>query len=108
MLKKIFPLIFILFAGLLIHPGCKEKDNNPPVITILGNNPLTHQLGEPYVDPGATAYDEEDGDITGKIETINFVDPNTQGYSYHVYYNVEDEAGNKATEAIRIVNVLQF
>ena len=30
-------------------------DTTPPVITLLGDNPLTLTEGDPYTDPGATA-----------------------------------------------------
>lgn len=101
-------LILFGFFSVFIHPACNDKDNTPPVITILGDNPLYHPLGVPYVDPGATAQDDQDGDITSKIVTTIDVDVNTQAYNYHVYYDVEDAAGNKATQAVRIVHVLEL
>ncbi|MGA3267624.1 MAG: protease pro-enzyme activation domain-containing protein, partial [Verrucomicrobiota bacterium] len=33
------------------------EDTLPPVITLLGANPFFVELGQPFVDPGATAYD---------------------------------------------------
>jgi hypothetical protein len=102
-----FILLFII--TLTVFDSCKKnKDTNAPVITILGDNPLTVPLGQPYVDPGATAYDQEDGDITDKIKTTIDVNTDVEGYNYHVYYNVQDNAGNKAVEAVRSVHVLQF
>lgn len=100
-------LLFSLLS-VFLHPACKDKDTTPPEITIVGDNPLYHPLGVPYVDPGATAQDDQDGDITGKIMTTIEVDVNTQAYNNHVYYNVEDAAGNEATQAIRIVHVLKL
>ena len=32
-------------------------DTTPPVITVLGSNPLTNTYNNPFVDPGATALD---------------------------------------------------
>jgi hypothetical protein len=100
-------ILFSLFS-VFFHPACKDKDTTPPVITILGDNPLFYPLGVPYVDPGATAEDDQDGDITAKIKTTIDVDVNVQAYNYHVYYDVEDAAGNKAKQAVRIVHVLQM
>jgi hypothetical protein len=88
--------------------GCKEKDTTPPVITITGDNPLNHPVGVPYNDPGATALDEEDGDLTNEIETTVNVDPDVVGYNYTVEYKVSDKAGNEATPAVRTVHVLEF
>jgi hypothetical protein len=78
--------------------------DNPPFITILGDNPLNLTLGESYVEYGATAYDAEDGNLTSEIETNpNDVDTNTVG-NYNVVYTVTDSAGN-TVQKIRTVNV---
>lgn len=102
MKSKVFGVISILlFVSILI--GC-NKDTNPPVITVIGINPVNHCIGIDYVDEGATALDDEDGDITDKINTTNNVDKDQIG-TYIVVYTVEDEAGNSAT-ATRTVNVI--
>jgi hypothetical protein len=85
--------IFLLFFLL----ACKE-DNTPPVITILGDNPKTYCIDpdQPYVDPGATALDDEDGDITANINTSSDVNETIEG-TYYVTYTVKDNAGNSMT-----------
>ena len=42
-------------------------DSSAPVITLLGANPLPIEFGSVYTDPGATATDDVDGDLTGSI-----------------------------------------
>ena len=108
-MKKIYSITLLLLFLCLFFLSCEREDDdkNPPEITILGANPYTHTLGQPYDDPGATASDEEDGDISDKINIEKDVDINTQGYDYHVYYSVEDDAGNE-TSAVRDVYVLSF
>jgi len=81
-----------------------SPDNTPPVITILGNNPHTHEGGNPYSDAGATAQDNVDGDLTGSIITTNNVNENVVG-TYTVDYQVTDSSSNTAT-ASRTVNVV--
>jgi uncharacterized protein (TIGR02145 family) len=88
------------YQYLLIPKGQAGK----PTITLLGDNPLTWSLGETFVDPGATAYDEKDGDITDDIITSNNIDINTEG-TYQVTYNVTDSDGNAAEEVVREVVV---
>jgi surface protein len=62
-------------------------------------------IGTTYIDPGATAYDTYDGDISDKI-VISGDDVNTDIIgTYTVKYDVSDAAGNKAT-ATRTVNVV--
>ncbi|WP_157805008.1 DUF5011 domain-containing protein, partial [Confluentibacter lentus] len=74
-------------------------------ITLIGANPQELTLGEPYIELGATASDDVDGDISGNIATdASAVDVLSVG-SYEVTYNVSDLAGNQAVEAVRTVNV---
>ena len=75
----------------------------PPVITLLGNNPLTINQDSSYSDPSATASDNLDGNVTSSIITVNSVDTSVIG-SYTVTYNVSDAAGNTAV-ATRTVHV---
>lgn len=82
-------------------------DNDKPVITILGDNPLTLNFGDTFSDPGATAFDTFDGDITGDIVTVSNVDTNTLG-TYQVTYDVTDSNGNDADQAVRTVNVVDI
>ncbi|MCF6230866.1 MAG: DUF5011 domain-containing protein [Gammaproteobacteria bacterium] len=79
-------------------------DVTAPVITLIGSDPISIELGSTYTDAGATASDNIDGDLSGNIVTVNPVDTNTVG-SYTVTYNVTDAAGNNATEVTRVVNV---
>ncbi len=80
--------------------------DTPPVITLLGANPQTIEAGSPYVELGATALDDVDGDITGSI-VIDATAVNTSALgSYVVTYNVSDSAGNPAVEVTRTVDVV--
>ena len=78
-------------------------DSSRPQITILGDNPGEVVQGGTYVDAGATAEDNVDGDITSDIITVNTVDESTLG-DYTVTYTVYDAAGN-TDEEIRTVTV---
>lgn len=79
-------------------------DTSPPVISLIGANPIEHELGNPFTDPGATATDSLDGDLTLSIIVTGTVDPNTAG-TYTLSYNVADTAGNNATTVTRDVIV---
>lgn len=80
-------------------------DVTAPVITLTGSDPVDAEAAVPYVDDGATALDDTDGDITGSIITVNPVDVNTLG-AYVVTYDVSDAASNAATQVTRTVNVV--
>jgi len=80
-------------------------DTTPPVITLLGENPVNLYAGNSYTDAGAIASDDVDGDITSDIVVGgDTVDTSTVG-TYVITYNVLDVAGNPADELTRTVNV---
>jgi hypothetical protein len=79
-------------------------DAASPVITVLGSNSVTINLGSTYSDAGATAIDDVDGNLTSSIVTTGTVNPNVEG-TYTITYSVSDAAGNTAT-ATRTVTVV--
>lgn len=80
-------------------------DTEPPVITLVGENPVNISVGDVYTDAGATAQDDIDGDISSLIIVGgDTVDTSTVG-TYNITYNVSDSAGNAAAEVTRTVNV---
>ena len=83
----------------------RTADNMPPMITLVGPALVNVHLGSAYADPGATAADNVDGNITGRIVAVNPVDTNTLG-TYIVTYDANDVAGNAAEQAARTVNVV--
>jgi len=80
-------------------------DTVAPVITLNGANPMQITAGSVFVDPGATAQDTVDGDLTGQISISGTVDANRAG-SYSLTYDVQDNSGNAAASVVRTVNVI--
>ena len=78
---------------------------NDPVITLIGDPVIEICMGCTFVDPGATAVDVEDGDITNSIQVSGSVDTNTLG-TYVLAYNVTDSDGNSAAVVVRTINVV--
>jgi hypothetical protein len=82
-----------------------ENDNIAPEITILGEKVVFLFIGEPFVDDGAIAIDNIDGDISENIVISgDLVDINNEG-NYTIFYDISDSAGN-TTRDIRVVNVI--
>ncbi len=81
------------------------RDIVPPSISLSGRETMYIRLGREYREPGYTAGDDLDGDITDTVICSGGVDTQTAG-TYTVYYQVTDAAGNKA-EAARTVRVYQ-
>ena len=67
-----------------------------PELTLNGLSVITIAFGETYEDPGATAIDDADGDLTREIVVDNPVDTNVIG-RYSVTYDVADSDGNVST-----------
>ena len=81
-------------------------DTEKPVITLIGEDNVTVQLGGTYEELGATATDNVDGNITkDEITVTGEVDTNTVG-TYTVTYAVSDAAGNAAVEVTRTVTII--
>lgn len=105
-MKKILlmPWFTLVIASLLVFSCKKDKDDTPPVITLQGFNPYTVCVGSPYIDAGATASDDQDGDLTDQIDVNVQVDTSQPGEGT-VTYQVSDAAGNEAI-VVRNVTVI--
>lgn len=79
-------------------------DTEKPIITLIGTDTLYLEKGKTYNDPGVTALDNVDGDISSLVQISGLVDASVEGV-YELKYNVGDNAGNAATEVGRVVIV---
>lgn len=79
-------------------------DTVAPVITLNGASTINLTVGDSFTDPGATATDNVDGDLTASIVVTGSVNTSVAG-TYTLNYNVSDAAGNAATQVSRTVNV---
>ncbi|MDG1823266.1 MAG: DUF5011 domain-containing protein, partial [Flavobacteriaceae bacterium] len=80
-------------------------DTSKPVITLLGNSTIEHEVFTPYVDAGAEATDSYEGNITGDIVTGNPVNTTNLG-TYVITYNVSDASGNAASQVERTLKIV--
>jgi len=79
-------------------------DTVPPVVTLTGAAALELTVGDTFTDPGATAVDDTDGDITASIVVTGAVDTATVGL-YTLTYTATD-AGGVSGSVSRVVTVL--
>jgi hypothetical protein len=87
---------------------CQTVDTTAPVITLLDSNPVDLNVGDTYVEPGATALDETDGDVSSNIVIDNSAVNTAVAGSYAITYNVTDASGNAASEVLRYINVIDI
>ena len=84
------------------------QDTLKPIITLVGDAVVTVTVDpdSTYSDPGATAYDALDGDLTGSVVISGDVVDIAQVGTYTLTYNVSDTAGNAADTLTRTVHVV--
>ncbi|MFZ2303972.1 MAG: immunoglobulin-like domain-containing protein [Minisyncoccia bacterium] len=93
-------------SGVASFTTVTAVDTTPPVITLLGMNPVTLTVDDTYIEYGATANDNIDGDITSDIVIdSSAVDTEVAGV-YVVTYDVSDSVPNTAVQATRTVIVV--
>ena len=92
----------LILAGVIIADGITDETTTPPdtvfpIITILGDNPATVELGSSYTDAGATL-------MVARLYLLLYGWYTAIG-TYTITYSASDAAGNTST-ATRTVNVL--
>ncbi len=96
----------LLFAGIMIvssavfFTSCKE-DIEKPVITLKGDAEMDLVLNATFTDPGYTATDNVDGDLTASVTVTGTVNKNLAG-TYMLTYSVTDVAGNVGIETRKV------
>ena len=73
-----------------------------PKISLLGNPVAIIPLNSTYFEPGYTAMDVEDGDITASVQVYNPLNTNLAG-QYFISYVVTDSDGNKDSVVRQVI-----
>ncbi|OYU94915.1 MAG: hypothetical protein CFE21_14650 [Bacteroidetes bacterium B1(2017)] len=101
LMKKAQGIFILSFSNWKLEPRDSNDldfsgapDTEKPVITLTGKNPDSLLLNATYVEPGFTAADNKDGDITSNVVRTSGID-NTKIGTYLITYKVSDLAGNK-------------
>jgi hypothetical protein len=81
-----------------------NADTTAPVLVLNGNAKDTVVLNSTYTDAGATATDNVDGNISANVVVAGNLNMNQTG-DYQRTYNVQDAAGNAASQATRLIHV---
>lgn len=71
-------------------------DAIPPVISLNGNKNVYVTTDSEYVDEGAKAQDEKDGDVSSTVSVEGTVDTSKTGL-YILTYKAQDNSGNEAS-----------
>lgn len=89
----------------IVRTNVFNLDNTKPTVYMEGESSLTIKKGSVYVDEGAFAIDNIDGNIG--VDVIGTVNPSVVG-TYTITYTATDISGNTSTPVIRTVNVIEY
>ena len=76
-----------------LYRKIKVIDDEKPNIILNGDGEITLEYGEEYKEPGFSASDNYDGDITSKVMVKNTINTKKSG-TYKITYKVSDSSGN--------------
>lgn len=77
-------------------------DPVPPELTLLGEDTVYMLAGEEYPEPGWTAVDNRDGDVSDRVEVTGELDLRLAG-TYTLTYTATDKSGNAVTAQRTVV-----
>lgn len=80
----------------------RYHDPIAPELTLEGESAVTLTAGQKWSEPGYTAMDNVDGNITGQVKVSGKVNTNTAG-TYVIVYEVTDSYGNSASVSRTVV-----
>ncbi len=80
-------------TGSVTYPIKTDNTDNAPTLRLNGANPQTVALGSSFINQGATANDDVDGNLSSSITERNNVDTSIAG-CYQQNYEVSDSSGN--------------
>lgn len=105
LVNLLFKTVFVMSLLLLLQ-ACSSDSNGPditpPVLTLNGDQTVSLFVDEVYVELGASATDDVDGELS--VIVSGDVDPSTIG-AYTVRYSATDSSGNTSSIE-RTVNVI--
>ncbi len=78
------------------------NDITAPELTLKGNATVYLTVGKTFTDPGVTAFDDAEGDISSKVEITSDLDTSKTG-TYTIEYKVTDNYGNTSQISRKVV-----
>ena len=93
-MKSFYSLLIVTI--MIVFSGCTGASEENPTITLKGDQTITLKVGQLIQEPGYSAYDAKDGDLTSQVKVKSDLDFYRVG-TYYVNYSVVDSDGYTAT-----------
>ncbi len=103
-------LCLVTIPLIIIKITNKEENKNLyPTIELIGESFYSIKLNEKFIEPGYSAKDIKDGDITNKVEVLNEVDTFKKGI-YEITYKVTNSSGKtiKAKRQVKVIDAPSY
>ncbi len=84
-------------TGVLELAEVEVYHRNPPTITLKKGNKITVNQGDTFVDPGFTASDSKDGNLTDKVKVVPTTINTSRTGVYAIDYSVTNSSGLTTT-----------
>ena len=97
-------LIIIVFILVIFSNNNQNETNSNLTLILKGSNNISIEKGSQYIEPGYSAYDTKEGDLTSKVKVEGNVFTSSIG-RYTIYYHVTNSNGKTVTKT-RIINVI--
>ncbi len=78
------------------------RDSVPPKLSLKGEKEISMNAGEGYKEPGYSATDNYEGDITSSVKVSNPINSYHAG-TYTITYSVSDKSGNVTTDTRTVI-----
>lgn len=111
----LFGLAATISAVVYFSYGCKDKDKFAPKLYLTGETEIVTELSQPFKEPGITAEDNNDGDLTSKIVIghnipkrwssvagDSLTSKTSDNEPYTINYSVTDGAGNQKSATRKV------
>jgi len=85
----------LILAIMIAFSGCTGASSENPTITLVGDREITLVVGQWFNEPGYSASDAIDGDLTNSVRVSGESYYNREG-TYYITYSVQDSDGYTA------------
>ena len=86
----------------IVEEEKEDIEEGEITLTLKGESMMVLNVGEGYKEPGYTATDTKDGDITNKVETKGTVDTGKEG-TYEITYEVKNSSLKRVVKTRTII-----